>query len=153
MVTFQSNPCQITQIWHPYRTFWLYTEGNLKVQLCDFAKSLKILHGRSCIFEIKYAFRCSVATSMCVPSAWNCNLFSKYSDLQSKMLTFQSKPYLITRIWYFYRTFCFYTEVNLKAQFCEVVKLIQVLHGRSCNFQIKYSFRCSVVTSVCVPSL
>ena len=153
MLTFQFKPCQITRIWYPYHTFCSHTEVNLKVQFCEVAKRIKVLHGRSCIFQIKYAFRCSVVTSMCVPSTWNCNLFWKYSDLPSKMLTFQSKPCQITRIWYPYHTFCFHTEVNLKVPFCEIAKITKVLHGRSWIFQIKYAFRCSVVTSMCAPPL
>ena len=109
-----------------------HTRGNLKGQFCELAKILKILHGRSYIFQIKYVFRCSVVTSMCVPSTWNCNLFWKYSDLQSKMLTFQSKSWLIIRIWYPYHTFCFHTEVNPKDQFCDLAKILKVLDGRSC---------------------
>ena len=71
--------------------FGLHTEVNLKDQFCDFAKTLKVLHGRSCIFQKKYAFPSSVVTSMCVPPIENAHFFLKSSDLQSKTPTFLSR--------------------------------------------------------------
>ena len=96
IITFQPRPRQILRIWYPYRTFCFHTEVNPKHQFCDLAKILKVLDGRSCIFQKKYAFRASVVTSMCVPPIENAHFFLKSSDLPSKMLTFQPRSAQIT---------------------------------------------------------
>ena len=69
--------------------FALHTRVHLQGRFCESAKSPTILDGSFCIFEKKYAFCCSVVTSMCVPTTQNHYFFKKSSDLPSKMLTFQ----------------------------------------------------------------
>ena len=69
----------------------LHTEVNLKNRFCASAKRHKVLDGRSCIFQKKYAFRAGVVTSMCVPPIENGYFFLKSSDLQSKTRIFLSR--------------------------------------------------------------
>ena len=142
--------------------FTLHTEVNLKNRLCAPAKSPKVLDGRSCIFQKKYAFRSSVVTSMCAPPVENTHFFQKSADLPSKTLTFLSRrcqirsgsSQITSETCILLRKcihFAPHTEVNLKNRLCPFAKRHKVLDGRSCIFQKKYVFRSSVVTSMCAP--
>ena len=101
-LTFLSRRCQIRSGSSQIRSetcillrkcihFASHTEVNLKNRLCAPANRLKVLDGRSCIFQKKYAFRSSVVTSMCAPPVENAHFFLKSSDLQSNTLTFLSR--------------------------------------------------------------
>ena len=101
-LTFLSRRCQIRSGSSQIRSescillrkcihFASHTEVNLKNRFCPFAKRLKVLDGRSSIFQKKHAFRSSVVTSMCAPPVENAHLFLKSSDLPSKTLTFLSR--------------------------------------------------------------
>ena len=87
-----------------------HTRGKPKGWFCGVAKRIKVLDGRSCIFQKKYAFRCSVVTLMCVPPMQNRYLFWESSDLLSKIVGILANsqnqplgfpPYGKQNVWFF----------------------------------------------------
>ena len=98
-LTFLSRSCQIRSgssqinsetciLLRKSTHFGLHTEVNLKNRFCASAKSLKVLDGRSCIFQKKCAFRLSVVTSMCAPPIENAHFFSNLQTSYLKRILF-----------------------------------------------------------------